>query len=41
MAIQLLLFILQLELQSDWGEEWLQMLEKVLFRHTHVPIEKK
>ncbi len=41
LAIQLLLFIPQLQLQSDWGEEWLQMFEEIFFRHANVPVKKE
>jgi hypothetical protein len=41
LAIQLLLFIPQLLLQSDWSEEWLQMFKEVFFRHANVPVKKE
>jgi hypothetical protein len=41
LAVQLLLFVPQFKLQSDWAEEWLQMFKEILFRHAHVPVEKK
>jgi hypothetical protein len=41
LAVQLLLFIPELQLQSDWSKKWFEILKKILFRHPHVPVKKE
>ena len=41
LAVQLLFFVPQLQLQPDGAEEWLQLIEEVLFCNANVPIKKE